>query len=91
MTAPLNDHPAAGRAPGSFANRDLQELYDTLVAQGSRSRQDAINVGILIEETDIADLKEDLKAVVNEDIRRVYENLLRGSEQHLVAFNRQRP
>jgi hypothetical protein len=84
------EDPATDRDPGNFANRDLQELYDTLVAQGSRSRQDAIDVGILIEETDIADLEEDLEIVENPDMRRVYENLLRGSRQHLAAFSRQR-
>lgn len=40
---------AAGRAPGSFENPELQTLYDSLVAQGTTSRQDAIEVGILIE------------------------------------------
>ena len=43
----LND-PAAGLAPGEFANTELQALYDELVATGSQSLTDALLVGALI-------------------------------------------
>lgn len=75
--------------PGVFANADLQELYTRLVEKGSGSVEAAMETGALIEELDIRDLKEDLKVVENENIKMVFENLLKGSRNHLRAFNRQ--
>src|SRR5690606_7716152 len=83
------DDPAAGKAEGEFTNTDLQDLYATLMAQGERSELEAVKVGIAIEERDIADLKEAIAATDRADLKSVYENLLRGSENHLSAFNRQ--
>ena len=81
--------PAAGRAAGSYANGDLQALYDQLVAQGGESLADAVNVGIAIEERDIADLKSRIAATDRADLKAMYGNLLRASENHLRAFTRQ--
>ncbi|MEZ4770802.1 MAG: DUF2202 domain-containing protein [Caldilineales bacterium] len=78
--------PAAGSAIGEFTNPDLQALYDSLVALGSQSLQDALTVGALIEETDIADLIDELSAIEHADIQGVYENLENGSNNHLRAF-----
>ena len=44
--------------------------------------------GAAIEEIDIRDLKEQMSFVESEDIRTVYENLMRGSRNHLRAFVR---
>jgi len=71
---------------GVFINPDLQALYDQLVAQGSRSLGDAIKVGAAIEEIDIIDLQECLAETDKADIIRVYQNLLKGSYNHLRAF-----
>jgi len=38
---------------------------------------------------DIKDLKESIDKVANENIKMVFENLLKGSRNHLRAFNRQ--
>lgn len=81
--------PAAGKAAGEFASDELQELYNDLMAQGGTSQLDAVKVGIAIEERDIADLKARIAATDREDLASVYGNLLRGSENHLRAFNRQ--
>lgn len=78
--------PAASTAPGEFVNDELQALYDELVARGSVSLADAIDVGVLIEEIDIADLEERIATTSRKDIVRVYSNLLSGSENHLAAF-----
>lgn len=78
--------PAAGNAVGEFTNPDLQALYDHLLDLGSQSLADALTVGAVIEETDIADLIEQLAAVEHSDIQRVYENLENGSENHLRAY-----
>ena len=71
---------------GEFSNPDLQALYDDLVAQGSSSEEEALRVGAIIEETDIQDLKDRLEKTDNEDIKMVYESLMRGSRNHLRAF-----
>ncbi len=71
---------------GVFENPDLQALYDQLVSQGSQSLQAALEVGAAIEEIDILDLEENIAQTSNSAIRLVYENLLKGSRNHLRAF-----
>jgi hypothetical protein len=72
---------------GAFSNFDLQTLYAELIARGMTSLQDALQVGVMIEEKDIADLKDAMSITDNTDILRVYGNLLNGSLTHLLAFN----
>jgi len=43
-------------------------------------------VGAAIEEIDIIDLKKALLEIDNQDIVLVYQNLLKGSRNHLRAF-----
>lgn len=74
---------------GVFVNPELQAFYNQLIAQGSQSLTEALKVGVLIEETDIADLQEAMSATQDPSILRVLETLKRGSENHLKAFNRQ--
>ncbi|MBK1694612.1 hypothetical protein CKO09_07660 [Chromatium weissei] len=71
---------------GVFANTTLQELYDSLILKGEATLLAALNVGALIEEVDIADLEDAIAATENTDLEQVYENLLRGSRNHLRAF-----
>ncbi|WP_456368325.1 DUF2202 domain-containing protein [Thermococcus sp.] len=71
---------------GVFQNEELQTLYNQLVEQGSKSVIDALKVGALIEETDIEDLERWISETDNEDIKAVYSNLMKGSENHLRAF-----
>jgi hypothetical protein len=78
--------PAVDTQPGVFIDPVLQTLYDELIALGRRSLADALKVGGAIEEIDILDLQEALDETENPDIQRVYQNLLRGSENHLRAF-----
>jgi len=73
---------------GEFTYPELQALYHELLALGSQSLQDALAVGVLIEETDIADLKETLKSTRERPIRNVFSNLMDGSYNHLDAFTR---
>ena len=79
--------PAEGKGHGEFANTELLELYNALVARGNRSLVEAYRVGILIEETDIRDLLEAMARSSHVDIKTVYSNLLRGSQNHLKAFS----
>jgi len=80
------DDPAVDQPVGSFINSDLQQLYDELVAAGSTSLGDALKVGAAIEEIDILDLQERVAQTDNADIRLVYDNLTKGSRNHLRSF-----
>ena len=74
---------------GKFSSSELQKLYDTLVAKWSQSVLDALIVGATIEDLDIYDIQTQKKDIDNEDILLVYENLERGSRNHLRSFMRQ--
>ncbi len=78
--------PATGLVLGEFANKELQALYNTLIEQGARSDVDALQVGGIIEETDILDLQDALARNDNTDIDTVYGRLQCGSRNHLRAF-----
>ena len=80
------EDPAAGQDVGVFTNSILQDLYDQLVEEGNRSLSSALRVGAAIEEIDILDLEERIAQTDNEDIRVVYENLTKGSRNHLRSF-----
>lgn len=84
------DDPRSNKV-GVFNNQDLQKLYDTLMAQADTSVTEAYKVGVAIEETDIADIENDLKNIDSShaDIIDTLNMLLRGSKNHLQAFNRQ--
>ena len=81
--------PVGNNGAGVFTNATLQALYDQLVAEGGQSVEAALEVGALIEEVDIADLQQGLAAITHTDIIRVYNNLIRGSQNHLRAFTSQ--
>lgn len=77
---------AASLAAGTFNNAKLQDLYTQLVSNGTASLTEALKVGATIEEIDMVDIQAQLAHVDNQDIRVVYENLLKGSRNHLRAF-----
>ena len=72
---------------GDFSDKNLKTLYDKLIKQGKISEKEALKVGIIIEDKDIADLKEKTKSSPD-DIKIVYSNLLKGSENHKKAFTK---
>jgi hypothetical protein len=74
---------------GVFQNAQLQKLYDELIAKGSKSVKDSFEVGVAIEELDIADITEMLAETLESDVISVLERLRSASENHLRAFNRQ--
>lgn len=71
---------------GVFTNTHISELYQQLITMGNISVVDALKVGVLIEQTDIADLKKELLSVENVSVKTVYTNLSKASEVHLKAF-----
>ncbi len=71
---------------GVFSDESLQELYDELISRGKQSLLEAYQVGGLIEEVDIEDLRAAIEETDRIDLERVYMNLLSGSQNHLKAF-----
>ncbi len=70
---------------GEFVLPELQNLYNTLVVQGSASLLAAMKVGVAIEEKDIADLTDAMNGMPS-DVVKVFTNLRNGSYNHLQAF-----
>jgi hypothetical protein len=81
--------PAANPAVGVFKNAGLQTLYADFIKEGASSLQAALRVGATIEDLDIRDLEMAAAATDNNDLKLVYQNLKRASENHLRAFVRQ--
>lgn len=78
--------PTIGLADGVFSTDVTQELYDTLLAEGSVSLDAAMGAARTVEELDIADLTAAREGVTATDLLAVYDRLLTASEHHLVAF-----
>ena len=78
--------PATGQPAGTYANPDVQQLYDQWKAQGLTSVQDAYAAGVALEHTDIADLRKLLARNSDSDVHRVFSHLLAASQHHLAAF-----
>lgn len=74
---------------GVFNNQDLQNFYNQLIEQGNKNEVEAYKVGVAIEERDIADISKQLATSSDADVITTLEDLRRGSENHLRAFNRQ--
>ncbi|NPA44207.1 MAG: DUF2202 domain-containing protein [Chlorobi bacterium] len=74
---------------GVFENNKLQNLYNDLTKTGSENIEKALTVGATIEDVDIFDLEERVAKTKNEDIKKLYEQLICGSENHMRAFFRQ--
>lgn len=81
--------PASQNTPGVFSDPELQALYDSLLDKGMQSLEAAVQVGATVEDLDIYDLKNLMDETDNPLLKTTYANLLRGSENHLRAFNRQ--
>ena len=75
--------------PGVFVNEELQSLYNELLAKGLTSAKDALEVGRMVEITDIEDIDVMIAGNPPEDVRLVLDRLRAGSESHLDAFERQ--
>lgn len=83
------EDPAAGHEEGVFEDPAFQNLYDSLLTLGQQSGTDALLVGAAIEDMDIDDLQSAIETEVdNPDIVCAFENLMKGSRNHLRAFTR---
>ncbi len=80
--------PVKDNTVGVFTDKNMQELYNSLVAQGDKSLTEGLKVGVTIEDLDIKDLNEFIAKTDNEDILVAYQNLNKGSRNHMRAFIR---
>ena len=80
--------PLAGLPEGVFFTPAFQDLHDALVAASRGSLVDALTVGVQIEELDIRDIAALRAETDNADIQLVYDNLQRGSRNHLRSYYR---
>jgi hypothetical protein len=78
--------PAADDSGGVFADEAFTALYQQLTERGATSLEEAMAVGALIEELDIADLYAALEDAPP-DIAAVYQNMAKGSRNHLRTFH----
>jgi hypothetical protein len=81
--------PVKNDAMGIFTSPMLAQLYKDLVAKGNGSLLGALSVGATIEDLDIKDLNELTAKTDNADIVTTYNNLNKGSRNHLRAYVRQ--
>jgi hypothetical protein len=80
------EDPVENDVEGVFINETLQELYDDLIAIGESTKLNALWVGATIEDMDIFDIKGMLENTDKPDLVSVYENLTKGSRNHLRSF-----
>jgi len=83
------DDTVVNNGPGIFTNEVIRDEYDRLLDKGNLNLASALEVGVEIEEMDIADIERMLEQTDKADIKRVLSNLLDGSNNHLDAFNTQ--
>jgi hypothetical protein len=79
-------NPTTGKAPGVFVNKDIQSLYNALIAEGAPGLLQAFGVGVKVEEVDIASIKELLLKPMPVDVKAALDLLLAASYNHLEAF-----
>ncbi|MCK5475259.1 MAG: DUF2202 domain-containing protein [Candidatus Pacebacteria bacterium] len=82
------EDPVKDDSVGVFTSFELDELYQNLLEQGNLSLLDALTVGAIVEDLDIKDLNELSAKTNNADIIATYNNLNKGSRNHLRAFMR---
>lgn len=78
--------PSAGLPAGSYAIPDIQALYDGWKARGLESAAAAYQVGIELEQRDIADLDASIAALSQSDVKAVLTALREASVRHEAAF-----
>ena len=81
------DVPVPDDTPDRYGDPRLVDLHAQLTATGRRSLEDGLRVGATIEDLDIMDLGEHLHRTDNRDVRTAYQNLMKGSRNHLRSFN----
>ncbi len=82
------EDPVKNDEKGVFSSPEMQKLYTQLTSAGEKSLLDALKVGATVEDLDIKDLSNFILKTDNQDIQTVYQNLMKGSRNHLRAFTK---
>lgn len=85
----LDDPLDGSTTEGEFTIPAIQTLYAELIARVDISHQEAILVGLYIEDMDILDLQNAIKETNDDQLASLYENLMCGSKNHMRAFEGQ--
>ena len=85
----INSDPSINNNVNGLVKQGLVSLFDNLLTQGKLSALEALYVGAAIEEVDMLDLQQAIDNADNNHIRRMYENLLSGSRNHLRTYIKQ--
>jgi hypothetical protein len=80
--------PVGANPPGTFTNRELQQMYKTMLKEGLQSKQSALLVAAQMEDHDILNVNTLRATVNNEDILKVMDEINKGSRNHLRAYVR---
>ncbi len=83
------DDPVKNDSTGAFTSPQMDKLYKNLVKQGNATLLDGLIVGGIVEDLDIKDLNELLTKTDKADIITTYNNLNKGSRNHLRAYIKQ--
>lgn len=78
--------PVSNNSLGVFKNGDLQTLYNQLVVSSDSSLSQAFQVGALIEDLDLRDIKTLRNNTTKADLLNVYDKLSCGSRNHMRGF-----
>ncbi len=76
---------------GSFGVEDIQTLYNKLYDKGIKSGQDALEVGCMVEVTDVNDLNKHIETAQttnSTDIIDTFDKLRSGSYNHYWSFDK---
>ena len=80
--------PAVDDTPGVFVDEVFSKLYQSFIERGAVSLSEAYQVGLEIENLDIADIDKALARTDNQDTKQIYDRLRNASERHKSAFTR---
>lgn len=84
-----NQAELAAYQSGDYSLSEITDLYASLYEKGSSSLQDALEVGCMVEVTDINDLNADIELIEGvQDITLIFENLRNASYSHYWSFNK---
>ncbi len=83
--------PQSSLPSGKYDIEHIQKLYDALMQKGKNSVQDALEVGCMVEVTDINDLNPKIEHAISsgaKDLEEAFKFLRDGSYNHYWAFDR---
>ena len=82
-------NPGVGLFGDDAVGDEFEDMYQTLIAVDPDDLKAALEVGVFIEESDIADLQDAIDTTDEVLLQTVYGNLKGASTNHLRAFQRQ--